>query len=335
MIIFVSGKIQKTMSHPRGMKFGYFLRPGVTYEDMVDLAQHTEELGLHGAYLNDHVLGLFREETMPFLEAMTTLAAVGVQTKRIRLGHITIFNSLRNPALLAKTVSTLDNLFKGRYDTILGAGWMKKEYEGYDITGDGKGVPPGWKRADQLIETVKILRGMFSDPELVYKSKYWNLQGANNYPLPVQQPMPIIVGGSKPRLVRAAVKYADGVNVLAVGGGLADLRQVKTLLDPALEKYGKNLDEFGFSGFDHMVWHYDSEEEYEKGVKSMAERFRRPVEDIKRDKFMGTTDVLVEKFREAEDMGVDTMIVFVRPTGDVKLAKENLSKFRDEAINQL
>ena len=95
------------------------------------------------------------------------------------------------------------------------------------------------------------------------------------------------------------------------------------------------MDEFGFSGFDHMVWHYNSEEEYEKGVKSMAERFRRPVEDIKRDKFMGTTDVVVEKFREAENMGVDTMIIFIRPNGDVALAKENLSKFREEVINQL
>ena len=317
------------------MKFGYFLRPGVTYEGMVDLAQHAEELGLNGAYLNDHVMGLFKEEKMPFLESMTTLAAVGVQTKRIRLGHITIFNSLRNPALLAKTLSTLDNLFKGRYDTIIGAGWMKKEYEGYDLTGDGKGVPAGWKRADQVIETVKILKGMFQDPEFVYESKYWQLQGANNYPLPVQQPMPIIVGGSKPRMVRAAVKYADGVNVLAVGGGLADLKKVKAILDPALEKYGKNPSDFGFSGFDHMVWHYDTEEEYEKGAKAMAERFRRPIEDVKRDKFMGTTDVLVEKFRKAEDLGVDTMIVFVRPYGDVGLAKENLSKLRDEVINQL
>lgn len=54
------------------MKFGYFLRKGVTYDGMVDLAQHTEALGLHGAYLNDHVIGLFREETRPFLEAMKT-----------------------------------------------------------------------------------------------------------------------------------------------------------------------------------------------------------------------------------------------------------------------
>ena len=317
------------------MKFGYFLRPGITYECMVDLAKHAEKLGMYGAYLNDHVLGLFREERMPFLEAMTTLAAVGVQTKKIRLGHITIFNSLRNPALLAKTISTLDNLFKGRYDTIIGAGWMKKEYEGYDLTGDGKGVPPGWKRADQLIETLKILRGMFQDPEFVYESKYWKLQEAYNYPLPVQQPMPIIVGGSKPRLVKAAVKYADGLNVLTVGGGLANLRSVKAILDPTLEKYGKSLDTFDFSGFDHLVWHYDSDDEYKKGIKSMAERFKRPTEDIIRDRFIGTSEKLIEQFQKAEDLGVDSMIIFVRPTGNVDQAKENLSRFKDEVINQL
>lgn len=302
---------------------------------MVDLAQYTEELGLHGAYLNDHVLGLMSESKMPFLESMTTLAAVGVQTKRIRLGHITIFNSLRNPAYLAKTVSTLDHLFKGRYDTIIGAGWNAKEYKGYDLMRDGKGVPPGWKRADMLIETTKILRGMFTDPQFVYESKYWKLQEAYNYPLPVQQPMPIILGGSKPRMVRAAVKYGDGINVLTVGGGLGSFRGVKELLDPALEKYGKSLDKFSFGGFDHMVWHYNTDEEYEKGAKAMADRFKRPLEEVKRDRFMGTSDVLVEKFRKAEDMGVDTMILFVRPKGDVKLAKGNLSKFRDEVITQL
>ena len=84
-----------------------------------------------------------------------------------------------------------------------------------------------------------------------------------------------------------------------------------------------------------MVWHYGSTEEYEKGARTTAERFRRPAEDVKRDMFMGTTDVLVEKFRKAGDMGVDTMIIFVRPTGDVKLAKENLGRFRDEVISQL
>lgn len=266
---------------------------------------------------------------------MTTLAAVGVQTKKIRLGHITIFNGLRNPAYLAKTISTLDNLFKGRYDTILGAGWMKKEYEGYDLTGNGKGIPPGWKRVDLLIETIKIIKGMTLSREFSYNSKYWKLDQAFNYPPPVQRQMPIIVGGSKPRTVRAAVKYADGVNVLCVGGGLGSLRGVRDILDPVLDKYGKNLDDFGFSGFDHMVWHYSSMEEYEKGARTTAERFRKTLETVKQDMFMGTTDVLVDKFRKAEDMGVDMMIIFVRPTGDLGLAKENLSHFRDEVISQI
>jgi hypothetical protein len=135
--------------------------------------------------------------------------------------------------------------------------------------------------------------------------------------------------------VRAAVKYGDGVNVLSVRRGLANFREVKSILDPALEKYGKSLDNFGFSGFDHMVWHYDNEYEYTNGVKTMATRFRCSEDEVRKDRFMGTSDVLVEKFREAADMGVDMMIIFVRPTGDVTLAKENLSKFRDEVITQL
>jgi hypothetical protein len=106
-------------------------------------------------------------------------------------------------------------------------------------------------------------------------------------------------------------------------------------MEPALEKYGKSQDEFGFSGFDHMVWHYDSMEDYEKGSRATAERFRRPVKTVKQDMFMGTTEVLIEKFRKAEDMGVDTMIIFVRPTGALALAKENLARFRDEVISQL
>ena len=56
---------------------------------------------------------------------------------------------------------------------------------------------------------------------------------------------------------------------------------------------------------------------------------------MKQDMFVGTTEVLIEKFRKAEDMGVDTMIIFVRPTGALALAMENLARFRDEVISQL
>lgn len=317
------------------MRFGYFIRPGVTYKGMLTIAKKAEELGYHGIYLNDHVMGLMNEAKMPFLEATTTLAAIGVKTSRVRLGHITLFNQLRNPALLAKTVTTLDHIFEGRYDVILGAGWMRQEYEGYDLTGDGKGVPEGYVRADQLRETLKILRGMLANPEFSYTSRYWKLVNAYNYPQPVQQHMPIIVGGSKPRLVKLAVKYADGLNVLTVGGGLGSIRDARKLLDPELEKKGKTLDTFELSAFDHTVWLYETDDDYTTAAKKIAESRKRPIEDVKSDLFMGTAETLIDKIRTAEDLGVKLIIIYVRPTGDLEVALEKMTAFRDEVIRRI
>ncbi len=58
------------------------------------------------------------------------------------------------------------------------------------------------------------------------------------------------------------------------------------------------------------------------------------MEIVKRDMFMGTTDVFIEMFRRAENTGVDTMRIFMRPTGGLGLAKENMTRFVDEVISQ-
>ncbi|MBM3301704.1 MAG: LLM class flavin-dependent oxidoreductase, partial [Deltaproteobacteria bacterium] len=109
------------------MQFGVYIRSAVTYENMLTLARAAEGLGYYGIFLNDHVEGLSGDRKEPYLEAWTAMAGLGVQTSRIRLGHITLFNSLRNPAYLAKSVATLDNMTGGRYELILGAGWNVPE----------------------------------------------------------------------------------------------------------------------------------------------------------------------------------------------------------------
>jgi len=95
------------------MKFGVYVRPAVTYGNMLELARAAEDLGYYGVFLNDHVEGLSGDRKEPYLEAWTAITGLGVQTKTIRLGHITLFNSLRNPAYLAKSVATLDNMAGG------------------------------------------------------------------------------------------------------------------------------------------------------------------------------------------------------------------------------
>ncbi len=134
------------------MDFGYFIRPGESYEGMLDLARHAEELGLYGAFLNDHVVPLFRDKKLPFLESWTAITGIGLETKRLRVGHITLMNSMRNPAMLAKMISTLESMIGGRYEVILGGGWMRDEYEGYDLMGRGRGVPSPKERVDRVKE---------------------------------------------------------------------------------------------------------------------------------------------------------------------------------------
>ena len=223
------------------MKFGYFLRPAWSYEGMLELARHAEEIGIHGAYLNDHVIGLFNEAKMPFLEAMTTMAAIGAQTSRLRIGHIVIMNGLRNPAFLAKTLTTLDHITGGRLDIIIGAGWNQREYEGYDLIGNGSGMPSATERVNRLIEAVYIMRGMFNNNEFSYEGRYWKLRGTYNYPLPIQRPLEIQVGASKPYLIRLAARYADGFNIR---GDLEILRWAKSIYLKELEKQGKDPEDF-------------------------------------------------------------------------------------------
>jgi alkanesulfonate monooxygenase SsuD/methylene tetrahydromethanopterin reductase-like flavin-dependent oxidoreductase (luciferase family) len=314
------------------MEFGYYIRPAETYENMVEMAQYAEELGLYGVFLNDHVQSMSQRGMNPILEAWTAMAGIGAHTKRIRLGHIVLFNSLRNPAFLAKSVSTLDQMSGGRYELLIGAGWNEPEYLGYDLMERGQGMPSAGERVDRFKEALQILRGMFDNEVFSYEGKYWTLRDAINLPSPVQHPMKISVGASKPRMVRIAAKYGDGLNR---GGGLDSLEKVRGLLVPALERNGKRIEDFFFSGFATRVTVNDGAGEYDALAKKLAESSNRSLDDVKGDVFSGTAEVLVEKFRKAEDMGVKMMVVYITPATTVEEMKGTLSLFNDEVIQEL
>ncbi|UCD45948.1 MAG: LLM class flavin-dependent oxidoreductase [Candidatus Bathyarchaeota archaeon] len=314
------------------MKFGYYLRPAETYSGMLELARHSEELGLWGVFLNDHVHGMREGGMEPYLEAWTALAGIGVQTRRIRLGHIVLFNSLRNPAFLAKSISTLDVMTGGRYEVLLGAGWNEPEYDGYDLMELGRGMPPAKERVDRLKESLQILRGMFTNETFSFEGKYWRLKDAINIPQPVQDPMRISVGGSKPRMVKIAAKYADGLNT---GGSLNDFKSILERLVTALDRNGKRLEDFFFSGFAPQVTVSRNEEEYVSLAKRVAQRSSRSLAEAKANIFAGTPEVLVDKFRQAQDLGVKMIVVYVRPASTISEMKEQLTRFCDMVMNQI
>ncbi len=308
------------------MKFGLYIR-SPTFEEMLEKSKLAEKLNYYGVFVNDHVHGFANEGKEPYLEAWTVMTAIGALTQRIRVGHIVLFNSLRNPAFLAKSIATLDNITNGRYETLIGAGWNEPEYVGYDLMGKGRGMPPAKERVDRLIESLQILKLMLSQEVSDFDGTFWKLKGAINIPQPVQNPMRIYVGGSKPRMVRTAAKFADGLNIAS--RGYSNMKEVADLFKKEVETLGNSTENYMLSGFDGIRIAKNTQE-MDQMAKQLAERLQKPVEFVKQDYLVGTPEILVEKLRALQDLGIGMMVV-----SPVYEHGNPIEAFNDLVISQL
>ena len=195
------------------IKWGVYLRePSWSTDQLYDYINKLDNgFAFYGLFTNDHLTGFDKSVggRENYLEAWTFITSVLMWSKRLHAGHTVLCQSFRNPAFLAKQVSTLDNLSKGRFDLLLGAGWKEDEYAAY-----GYPFPSPGERLKQLEEQVTIIRHLL-DPtidSLNYSGKYWTLKEARNFPKPYTKNLPIHLGGSKPRFIKLAARVADGFN---------------------------------------------------------------------------------------------------------------------------
>jgi alkanesulfonate monooxygenase SsuD/methylene tetrahydromethanopterin reductase-like flavin-dependent oxidoreductase (luciferase family) len=176
----------------------------------VAIAHEAEALGFDSLWLFDHV----QTEPVPTdeitFEAFVGLSALAVETARIRLGHLVLCAGYRNPALVAKMISTLDVVSGGRAELALGAGWKQDEYEAY-----GWGFPPLRERMALLEDTLEIVTRMLAPGHATYEGPQASVRDAINVPKGEQQPrIPVMVGGNGPnRTWRLAARFADELNV--------------------------------------------------------------------------------------------------------------------------
>ena len=143
-------------------------------------------------------------------ESLTTLAALAALTSRVRLGQLVSCAGYRNPALVAKMMSTLDVISDGRMELGLGAGWKEDEWRAY-----GYGFPSLAERQRGLRDALEIAIAMFRDEQPSHGGMTASIAGAINIPKPVQAPrLPIVVGGNGRAVTwRLAAAYADELNL--------------------------------------------------------------------------------------------------------------------------
>lgn len=173
-----------------------------------------EELGYDSLWTPDHVLPTppgFDPEG-PILEAYMSLAAVAARTTTATLGLLVSPVTFRNPALLTKMVTTLDHISDGRAILGVGSGWAEEEHRQYGVEfGSGFGERLSWLR-----QALPIMRGMLDEqrPSSEEEDRY-SIEEAINSPAPVQAHLPILVGGSGPRVtLRQVAEFADMCNIV-------------------------------------------------------------------------------------------------------------------------
>jgi F420-dependent oxidoreductase-like protein len=203
------------MRRVRDVQLRIFTEPqqGATYDDLLAVARTAEECGYDAFFRSDHYLKMGGVSGLPGpTDAWVALAGLARDTSAIRLGTLVNSATFRLPGPLAVTVAQVDQMSGGRVELGLGAGWFEAEHTAYGIP-----FPPLGERFERLEEQLAIVTGLWGTSEgstFSYEGAHYRVTDSPALPKPVQQPVPLIVGGGGPRRTpRLAATYATEFNL--------------------------------------------------------------------------------------------------------------------------
>ena len=268
--------------------------PQAKWAKAVEVAKLAEDLGLDSLWVYDHVhnVPLPAHETM--FECWTTMAAISQVTSRIKLGQMVGCAPYRTPSLLAKITSNIDVISGGRLIWGIGAGWYEHEFKGYGY--------PFLKASDRirvLRETVEIVKAMWTEPDVTYDGKHFQLDGAQCDPKPLQQPHPqILIGGGGEQLtLRVVARLADASNF---GGKPHEFKHKIEVLQQHCKDVGRDYDEIQKTMSGEIFLRESESEVKAAGTRSII---GEPVDSWTEGNLVGTPDQVAEKIQTYIGMG--------------------------------
>ena len=229
------------------MELRIFTEPqqGASYATLRAVALTAEELGFDAFFRSDHYLAMGQAGLPGPTDAWATLAALAVETSRIRLGTLVTAATFRLPGPLALAVAQVDQMSGGRVELGLGAGWFEREHAAYGIP-----FPPLGERFDRLEEQLAIITGLWATADgdtFSYAGTHYQLTDSPALPKPAQRPRPpvIVGGGGARRTPRLAAGFADEYNVPF--SSVADTAAAFTRVREACEAAGRDPSSLTYS----------------------------------------------------------------------------------------
>ncbi|HEY8446861.1 MAG TPA: LLM class flavin-dependent oxidoreductase [Thermomicrobiales bacterium] len=211
----------------------------LTWPQLVEQWQMAEALGFDSVWLFDHFLALYADPDGPCLEASTLLAALALKTDRVRVGVLVYGNTHRNPAILAKEIVTVDHISGGRAILGIGTGWHEREHRAYSIP-----FPSPGDRVAMLDEALTVIHSLFTERRTTFHGRFYRLEDAPFSPKPVQERLPILVGGKRPKMLELIARHAD---LWDSSGTPDDIRRGLATVTANCQAIGRDPAEIGVS----------------------------------------------------------------------------------------
>ena len=292
--------------------FGDDGTPGALFDGVVQMATAAEESGFDSVWVMDHFFQLppMGGPVAPMLDSYTLLGALAARTSKVRLGAMVTGVTYRNPAHLAKIVTTLDVISAGRAILGIGAAWYDVEHEGL-----GFDFPPAGERLDRLEEALQVCRAMFREEAPSFDGRYYRIHEARNVPPPVQPGGPPILvgGGGEKRTLRLVARYADMCNLF---GDPATVAHKVEVLRGHCRDVGRNPSDVTVSRLSTLVLTASEEE-----TAATKDFLRQVTGEEPSGSDVGTVDELVSRVDDLTAAGVE-YFVFNVPTGTADTVRQ-------------
>ncbi|GAB7187228.1 probable F420-dependent oxidoreductase Rv1855c family [Kitasatospora sp. Ki12] len=294
-----------------GMDLRVFTEPqqGASYDTLLKVARTAEELGAFSAFFrSDHYLKMGDVDGRPGpTDAWITLAGLARDTSTIRLGTLMTAATFRLPGVTAIQVAQVDAMSGGRVEFGLGAGWYEAEHTAY-------GIPFPKEKFGRLEEQLAIITGLWNTKlgdTFDFTGEYYTLTDSPALPKPVQERIPVLIGGHGPKRTPAlAARFADEFNLpfASVEDSAAQFARVRA----AVEQAGRPADAVLHSNaLVACVGRDDAE------VARRAAAIGRSVEELKADGLAGTPDEVAEKIGRYAAVGSERIYLQILDLDDL------------------
>ena len=277
------------------------------YKYSKDIAEVIDKYStIDSIYTYDHFLPYYAPDNgRNFFECFTLLSAIAAITNRVKVGQLVTCNSYRNPALLAKMLSTLDVISNGRAELGIGAGWHKEEYIQY-----GYDFPSALTRMEQLDESISIVKSMWMQERANFSGRYYSVKDAICNPKPIQKPHPVImIGGEGEKyLLKVVAKHADRYNHPC--GSAQVLKRKISIIKEHCTSIGRNHKDIEFSILTSCLVR-ETEEELKEVIRLRKKQLHgiQQVKAAESTSLVGTPEKIRMVMNEYIDLGLTHFVL--------------------------